>query len=223
MRDDNLWILSKIKIFIKIIYLYLIEDMLTKICLNLWIKTIYCFYVDCDTISDIVDEYEYKLRIIKYIINGKPYYVASNILDYSKQMIQNLYHDRWTIEEYFKYIKQYMKLSKMNEKREEDITKTIISQLIVSQITFLIVNLNKQKDNKHVVNKSILTDGIYDKYLYYFFNNIKFTKYFILNFIKIYIKIILSNKGKSFEHVCKRANYKWYFKKHFENVKSKST
>ena len=73
--------------------------------------------------SDIVDEDDYKLRIIKYIINGKPYYVASNILDYSKQMIQNLYHDRWTIEEYFKYIKQYMKLSKMNDWREEDIKK----------------------------------------------------------------------------------------------------
>ena len=65
--------------------------------------------------DNIVDEDGYKLRIIKYIINGKPYYVASNILDYSKQMIQNLYHDRWTIEEYFKYIKQYMKLSKMND------------------------------------------------------------------------------------------------------------
>lgn len=115
-----------------------------------------------------------------------------------------------------------MNLSKMNEKREENIRKTIMSQLIVSQITFLIVNLNKQKDNNHVVNKSILTSGMYDKFLYCFFNNIKLTKYFLLNFIDIYIQIIISNKGKSFEHVCKRANFRWYFKKHFGNVKSNS-
>lgn len=42
--------------------------------------------------DNIVIEDGYKLRIIKYIINDKPYYVASNIIDYSKDMIQNIYH-----------------------------------------------------------------------------------------------------------------------------------
>ena len=137
-------------------------------------------------------------------------------------MIKNIYHDRWTIEEYFKYIKQNMQLAKMNEKREIDIRKSIMSQLIVSQITFLFVNLNKQADNKLIVNKSILTTGIYGAFLYKFFNG-KITNYFMSQFIKIYIQIIRSNKGKSFLHTCKRSNYRWYFKKHFKNVKSETT
>lgn len=169
----------------------------------------------------ILYEDGYKLRVVKYTINKKTYYMASNIFDYSAQLIKSIYHDRWNIEEYFKYIKQNMKLAKMNEKSERNVKKSILSQLIVSQITFLFVNMNKQANSKTIVNKSTLTNGIYDKFLYYFFNNKKLTKYFIQNFIKTYIKIITSNKGKTFPHTCKRSNYRWYFKKYFSDVKSK--
>ena len=174
--------------------------------------------------SDDTTTYEdgYNLRAIRYTVDNKSYYVATNIYDYEIKMIKKIYHDRWTIEEYFKYIKQNMQLAKMNEKREIDIRKSIMSQLIVSQITFLFVNLNKQVDNKLIVNKSVLTTGIYSAFLYKFFNG-KITNYFMLHFIKIYIQIIRSNKGKSFLHVCKRSNYRWYFKKHFKNVKSETT
>ena len=109
----------------------------------------------------------------------------------------------------------------MNEKREVDINKTIICQLIISQITFLIVNLSKNtKDEELIVNKSILINGIYGDFLYNFIKNIKFTKYFLLNFINVYIKYVRSKKGRSFKHTCKRANYRWYFKKYFKNNKS---
>ena len=116
-----------------------------------------------------------------------------------------------------------MNLAKINEKREKDIKKTILSQLIVSQITFIFVNFQKSSKNEHkIVNKSILTDGLYDKFLYNFFKNTKLTKYFLLNFIKVHMIYINTNRGKSVRHTCKRSNFRWYFKKYFKNVKSKN-
>ena len=171
----------------------------------------------------IVEENGIKIRIIKYVINNKSYYMATNVYDYSISLIKQIYHDRWQIEEYFKYIKQNMNLAKINEKREKDIKKTILSQLIVSQITFIFVNFQKSSKNEHkIVNKSILTDGLYDKFLYNFFKNTKLTKYFLLNFIKVHMIYINTNRGKSVRHTCKRSNFRWYFKKYFKNVKSKN-
>lgn len=181
-------------------------------------------YISTKDDNIVISDNNVKMRIITYKIKGKPYYMATNVFDYSTNIIKNIYHDRWKVEEYFKYIKQHMKLAKMNEKREKDIIKTIISQLIVSQMTFLFVNLFKKHDNdSKIVNKSVLTVGIYDKFLYNFFNNHKFTKYFLLNFINEYIQYVNSKKGRSFKHQCKRPNYRWYFKKYFTNVKSKNT
>lgn len=164
-----------------------------------------------------------KIRIIKYVVNDKNYYIATNVFDYSVGLIKNIYHDRWSSEEYYKYLKRNMKLAQINEKREKDIRKTILSHLIVSQLTFMFANINKKKKNQNkIVNKTTLTVGLYDKFLYKFFKNLKFTKYFLLNFMKIYVKYIRTNKGKSFDHTCKRPNFRWYFKKYFKNVKSKN-
>ena len=129
------------------------------------------------------------------------------------------------IEEYYKYIKQNMKLAKINEKRERNVSKTIIAHLIVSQIAFIFVcsfaNFKKSnKNKKKIVNKSTLTDGIYDTFLYKFFKNHKFSKYYLTDFIKTYVKYIPTNRGKTVEHTCKRSNFRWYFKKYFSNVKS---
>ena len=114
-----------------------------------------------------------------------------------------------------------MKLAKVNEKREVNIRKTVLAHLIVSQIAFIFVNFTKnKKNNNKIVNKSTLIEGIYDSFLYNFFTNKKFTKYYLVNFIKTYVRYINTNRGKSFAHVCIRANYRWYFKSQFKNVKS---
>ena len=138
-------------------------------------------------------------------------------------VIKNIYHDRWTIEEYYKFLKRYTNLAKMNEQREVDINKTIASQIILSQVTYLVTNLCKNKDDEMIVNKSTLVEGIYRKLLYKFFNNSKFTKYFLLRFMKTYVTYVRSLKGRSFHHRAKRPNFMWYFKKHFIDVKSTET
>jgi len=180
-----------------------------------------CKHITDDNDNIVISDEGVRLRIITYTINNKSYYIATNVYDYTLELIKNIYHDRWKVEEYFKFMKKNTNLAKMNEKRVDDINKTIICQLIISQITFLIVNLSKNiKDDELIVNKSILVDGIYGKFLYNFIKNIKFTKYFLLNFIDVYIQYVRSSSGRSFKHTCKRANYRWYFKKHFKNNKS---
>ncbi len=165
-----------------------------------------------------------KIRIINYKINNKNYYIATNLLnknEHTISVLKQIYHKRWSIEEYFKYIKMNMNISKNNEKQEKNIKKTLLANLIISQIAFLFVNLNKSNKNK-IVNKSILTTGLYDNFLYKLFTCYKFTKYFIMNFINIYVKYIGTNKNKSNKRICKRTNFKSYFKKYIKNVKSKN-
>ena len=180
-----------------------------------------------------------KLRIIMYEINNKQYYCVTNLYDFSINEIKSIYHQRWTIEEYYKYIKKYLCMAKMNEHREKDINKTINAQLIVSQITYLFVNLHKsnndkqhylkktvindENNNNYVLNKSILTDGLFDDFLFKFFNNIQFSKYYLLDFLKIYITFNITHLNKNNKRECKRSNYRWYNKQHFDNDKIEYT
>ena len=77
-------------------------------------------------------------RIIKYTINKQIFYMATNVLDIEMTTIKSIYHDRWDCEEYFKYIKRYTNMNKLEEHRDVNISKTLYAQLIVSQLTFLI-------------------------------------------------------------------------------------
>ena len=104
-------------------------------------------------------------RIITYTINKQNYYIATNLFNkqtHSINTIKQLYHDRWSIEEYFKYIKSSTNLKKMNEKREISIKKSMYAQLIVSQIASIFNNLNKPLENNtkiKKVNRTHLTKG----------------------------------------------------------------
>jgi hypothetical protein len=155
----------------------------------------------------------YKIRIVKYKINDNEYNIATNLFNFSLDEIKNIYNQRWTCEEYFKYVKSNLNLDKLNEHREKNIRKSIIANLIISQIAFLFNNLYKNESK--IVNKSILTDGIYEDFLYKFLNNSRFTNNFILKFIKLYVKLIKSKKNRTYIHQCKRSNYKWYIKNKF--------
>lgn len=54
------------------------------------------------------------LRIMKYIIDGKTFYLSTNMFDNKISYFSNLYHKRWYIEEYFKTIKHNMRVSNIN-------------------------------------------------------------------------------------------------------------
>lgn len=98
------------------------------------------------------------------------------------------------------------------KKSEETVRKTILACLILSQITFMLSNFFniKQHENK-IVNKSILTEGMYEDFLFKFFKN-KLTKHYMTKFIETYVTYIKTSVGKSFDHVCKRTNFLWYYR-----------
>ena len=53
----------------------------------------------------------YKIRIVKYKINDNEYNIATNLFNFSLDEIKNIYNQRWTCEEYFKYVKSNLNLN----------------------------------------------------------------------------------------------------------------
>ena len=174
-----------------------------------------------NTINDKIIYYnKIKIRIVKYSINNQDYYIATNLYDtkrFSLNVIKNIYHKRWSIEEYFKYIKLYMKMDLFNENKEDNIIKTIYSQIIVSLISKIIeityYNNFKKHDNNKKINKNVLLNGIYDKILFKIFYkstiNINNTLKFLINNYIVLYKII---NNRSYPRIAKKPFLKWYFK-----------
>ena len=115
-----------------------------------------------------------KVRIIKYEINKNKYILITNLFSMSYEAIKDLYFDRWSVEEYFKYVKQNFNFSNFNEKKLDSIKKTIYAQLIVTKIVNIITYLCKKYKTKnsslkkyslkksiYKINQRCLVDGLY--------------------------------------------------------------
>lgn len=174
-----------------------------------------------------------QIRVIKYTINDKNYYLGTNLFDnkkYTVLTLKQLYHDRWSIEEYFKYVKKHFNLSYIDEFGMESIKKTIYSQLIISKIInafTYIFSKDKNKFNKEnmILNKSLLTDGFFTNHdlLYKLIMNKGVNRVFIEKFVKISVFPTHTRKNESYERIGKRPYHKWYIKKHFKKyVKTKN-
>lgn len=180
------------------------------------------------TISISYNDKKYTFRIVKYIVNKTTYHVASNIFDeneYPIDAFKNIYHSRWTIEEYFKLVKKNMKLSRFEEKTEKSILKSIYSQLILTKISSIIemcydrIHLRDQDDKK--VNRSNLLEGFYDSFLLDVFYKRVTNKKF-KHFINTYVVIHSSPDGRKFKRTCNTPYFKWYIKRYFKKYKQKS-
>jgi hypothetical protein len=176
-----------------------------------------------DCISNINNNNnQISLRIVKYTINDNDYYLATNLFDvceYTIKNLQDIYHFRWSIEEYFKLIKKNMKMSKFNEKDEISIKKSIYCNLILTSLTMLIercyIKSNKKMNKHQMINKSNLINGMYDHFIINVFYK-KIYKRYVEKFIKMYIVIHYSKKGRSFTRTCKTPYHKWYIKRYFK-------
>lgn len=160
-----------------------------------------------------------KIRVIKYVIGKNSYYLGTNLFDtteFSIEILKQLYHKRWDIEEFFKYIKDNMNFGYMDEKSQKAIKKTIYGQLIVSKLSCLLVHINKE-EGKHI-NNAVVAQGLYDEFLFRFFYGKRFNNAFIIYFMANYMIHISSNKGKNMhnERTCNRPYMKWYVKRYFK-------
>lgn len=176
--------------------------------------------IPVDSDDKIVNANGKEIRIVTYTINKSKYHIASNLLDndeYTVEHFKNLYHDRWSIEEFFKYIKENMNADKINEKKYDGIRKTLYSYLFISRIVSLLILIKgkHQKSNKMIVNKSVLTEGIYNDFIMRLLYNKKISQKTIRKFMVIYAVFTSTHKGKHNPRSSKKPYTKWYIKKYY--------
>jgi hypothetical protein len=173
-----------------------------------------------------IDGNDYIFKIIKYTINKKNYYLATNLMDrkkYSNDQLKKIYRQRWDIEEFFKYIKKTTKFDDMYEKDETSIKKMYFAILIVCRIvSFLEFIFDKYfniDNDKKQINKSLLKEGFYQHLLLNIVYNKNITEQKINLFIGCYVKYLTIVNDRHFPHVCINPNKKWYTKQNLNALK----
>lgn len=176
-----------------------------------------------------------KIRIIKYTINENEYYVGTNLFDkdtFTKKYIEDIYHKRWSVEEYFKTIKANTNIKQNNEEIYNNVEKTVICYDILMKIEYLLKNYyesnksskkiptHKNPNKCYICNKSFLfkqlfTTNFIFKLFYGDLNND-----FINNFINESFKYVASNRNISNDRTCKRSNFLFYYKNSYINRKN---
>ena len=130
----------------------------------------------------------------EYTLENKSYYLKTNLLDcekYTLPVLTEYYHERWEIEEHFKYMKNTLTLGDISLKSELKIKKTILCGLIFSKIVFALCNIFSNntacKSGKYVINKKLITHGLVNSNM-------------------------LARRGKKYEKKCNNPNKKWHEK-----------
>ena len=86
------------------------------------------------------------------------YYLGTNLLDkneFGENAIKDMYHERWTIEEFFKYLKQNMDLNKINEKTFDEVQRSLYSHLIVRKLVDALCKIHGPHTNDKMIILSI--------------------------------------------------------------------
>lgn len=155
-------------------------------------------------------------RVVNYKMNNNNYFIITNIpsLVYSYTDIKNIYHKRWIVEEYFKYIKTTMKMNNFIERDWNSIKTSIYCNLIISKLVYFIKNIfsKKIKNKNQIINKVALTKDIYKKFLIRFIFNSKFSERFLIKFFKVSINIIVTHLDISNPRKGMFPYTKWYIK-----------
>jgi hypothetical protein len=185
-----------------------------------------------DDIININEKNIKHIRIINYKCNNNEYYIATNLIDkvnYPIELIKKIYHKRWNIEDFFRYLKKNNDFQYMDSKKYDSIKKDIYAQLILSKFVYLFSNyFSKDLPLHKKVNMTSLTTGLYERFIINFIYCSKYTKKFSKNFInmfiKIYINIINTDKGTQLvkPRISKTPYTKWYFKSLLTEYNKKS-
>jgi len=163
---------------------------------------------------------DFKTRVINYKIGNKTYHLATNLYDiheFSIPILKQIYHERWTIEESFKYMKNNFDFGTSELKSAVAIRKSIYCQMLIMKLVNLIAKTNQSRfkhiKSNRIINKKTITDGFYKGFLFRLFSNM-LNRRFINSFNKNYIVIITTNKGKFNPRVCVTSGMKWYSKQY---------
>lgn len=173
-----------------------------------------------DSDDKILYKNDNPIRIVNYKINNTDHYIATNLIDrdeFTINSLKELYHKRWTVEEFFKYIKQNMDTNHINEKTYNDIRKSMYSYMIISRMVDVICLIKGQhpKSPNEQINKAVLTKAIYDDLILRFIYCYKLSTKILRNFIQRSAIYCHSQKGKSYARISTIPYTKWYVKKYY--------
>lgn len=161
-------------------------------------KTCCCAYLLISNNKNNIIDVNYtnikQIRIINYKCSNNEYYIATNLIDkvnYPLDMIKNIYHKRWNVENFFRYLKKNNKYQRMKSKKYDSIKKDIYAQLIMSKFVYLFSNyFSKNLPINKKVNMTTFVYGLYDKFIMNFIycsrHTIKFSKKFIYEYLYKY-------------------------------------
>ena len=160
-----------------------------------------------------------KRRIVTYKIGQNEYYLISNLFDtieYPTEVMKQLYHKRWRIEEFFKYLKANTNFAVMKEHTRNALMKNIYGQLIVCRIVELLKYIQGENPNKIkndastcIINNKILTDGVYAEFIYKLLNG-KVNVAYVRQFLQLKIVYQTTNIGKHNPRTSSVPYTKWY-------------
>jgi hypothetical protein len=143
--------------------------------------------------------------------------LITNLMDnvvYNDEKLLELYRKRWEIETFFKFIKKNFKVQFMKEKDNSQYQRLLNCELILIYIMKIIKYYyfkNKEDNNKHQINESLLINGIIKELLFSIINgNLKESQ--LNNFCKSYIRIIKNEDDRHFPRVSNRPFSKWSLK-----------
>lgn len=109
-------------------------------------------------------DFQIKLRLVRYTIAGKKYYLATTLLDskcYSIKDLKDLYHSRWGIEEAYKFIKQEIGVEEFHAKTPNGVKQEVAVALLLTAIVRVVSgggNVSHKKSSG--VASKLLVDSI---------------------------------------------------------------
>jgi len=173
-------------------------------------------------------------------INGKKNKLKTNLLidstctlvtnlsinEYDNDALLTTYKKRWSIETYFKLIKNNCKLQHMNEIKVKHYERLYKCELIITYILKIIEHyyikekINRIPDKSYTikVNKTNMIKGIYEHLIYDILKgNLSLNQ--INNFCKTYIIFVKNKKDRHFPRMSNVPHSKWYVKDYSESSK----
>jgi hypothetical protein len=164
-------------------------------------------------LNTIYNNVPYKIRIIKFYIDDKEYYIATSLLNniYSTEWFKNIYHKRWQIEEHFKTLKNTVEVSPRSTTLNGIQQDLYINQFILIINNYICSLLNNFIDSKkHKINQINSIKMIIDHILPHLFYNKTSVKKIMKTLIEIKNNVTQIVNNRHFIRVCILPHSKWY-------------
>ena len=154
------------------------------------------------------------LKTVQYTADNTTYYLLTNIFHHSVETYQHLYHQRWSVEEYFKTLKNNLKMRHINSKSLNNIQQELNIQLIISMLSRFLEKCatkyyNSKNSNTIINNKNSLQ--ITGNYIFYYLLFKKSNQKIVDCLVIILTEQVTSQQRRHFKRRAIKPPSKWYF------------